>query len=207
MERQNWAALLDRYVDLARLNDEGSGCPYLGVTSIVAATGQLGYAWNRVPPGARTGLGVDEEPTPLTVDHLMASSSVPGIYPATGIGPVYWWDGALSANTPVAPAIDVLLHNLPHRTEIVVVLMTPYDETTAGVAPPTVLDALQRFLDWMMLASLHRELGRLTPEQRDWIRIVAPGKLMGVVQIIDYGVEDVEALIEMGREDARRELG
>jgi hypothetical protein len=36
------------------------------------------------------------------------------------------------------------------------------------------------------------------------VRIVAPRELMGVVQIIDYGTEDVEALMEMGREDARR---
>jgi NTE family protein len=200
MERRNWAALLDRYVDLGRLNDKDSGCPYLGVTSILAATGTLGYAWNSVPPG------VDDEPTTLTVDHLMASSSIPGIYPATGIGPVYWWDGALSANTPVAPAIDILLHNSPHKTEIVVVLMTPYDEATVGAAPPTVLDALQRFLDWMMLASLPRELGRLDVEQREWVTIVAPSKLMGVVQIIDYGEQDVLALIEQGRKDAEAQL-
>ena len=32
--------------------------------------------------------------------------------------------------------------------------------------------------------------------------IVAPSELMGVVQIIDYGEEDVEALIELGRADA-----
>jgi hypothetical protein len=59
----------------------------------------------------------------------------------------------------------------------------------------------------MMMASLHRELGRLGAEQRVWVTIVAPRELMGVVQIIDYGEEDVEALMEMGREDARRVLG
>jgi NTE family protein len=202
MERGNWAALLAKHVDLERLNDAGAGCPYLGVTAIKAATGELGYAWNRLPAG------VDGAPTALTVDHLMASSSIPGIYPATEIGWVHWWDGALSANTPVGPAIDLLLHHLPVKTEIVVVLMTPYEEATiAGSSPPTVLDALRRFLDWMMMASLHRELGRLEAEQRQWVRIVAPRELMGVVQIIDYGAEDVEALMEMGREDARRALG
>jgi NTE family protein len=135
----------------------------------------------------------------------MASSSIPGIYPATEIGWVHWWDGALSANTPIGPAIDVLQHNLPAKTEIVVVLMTPYDEATiGGGTPPTVLDALQRFLDWMFLATLHRELARLDAAQRGWVTIIAPRELMGVVQMIDYGEKDVKTLIEMGREDARQ---
>ena len=67
-----------------------------------------------------------------------------------------------------------------------------------------MLDALQRFLDWMFLATLHRELARLDAAQREWVKIIAPRELMGVVQIIDYGAEDVEALIELGREDAER---
>jgi NTE family protein len=202
MDRQSWAELLEKHVDLDRLNDAGSGCPYLGVTAVKAATGELSYAWNRVPPG------VNDTSTEIAVRHLMASSSIPGIYPATEIGWVHWWDGALGANTPVAPAIDVLLHNLPAVTEIAVVSMTPYEEATiGGGAPPTLLDALQRFLDWMMLACLHKELCRLDAEQRAWVRIVAPRAFMGVVQIIDYGEEDVEALIELGRQDAERALG
>jgi NTE family protein len=212
MDRQNWAALLEKHVDLDRLNDDRSTCPCLGVTAVRASTGELSYAWNRVPAGVNGTSGrADDTQAGISVQHLMASSSIPGIYPATEIGWEHWWDGALGANTPIAPAIDILLHNYPAKTEIVVVLMTPYDQAAMGHAagqgaPPTVLDALQRFLDWMMLASLHKELYRLSTEQREWVRIVAPRELMGIVQIIDYGEEDVRTLIELGRQDATRAL-
>jgi hypothetical protein len=218
MDRGNWAALLAKYVAVDRLNHDGTTCPCLGITAIKAETGELGYAWNRVPPGVCAQLDGDDArragdaQVGIAIQHLMASSSIPGIYPAVEIRRAYWWDGALAANTPIAPAIDILLHNLPAQTEIVVVLMTPYGGGAIGAgggtsSPPTVLDALQRFLDWMMLASLRKELGRLGPEQRAWVRIVAPRDLMGVVQIIDYGEEDVRRLIAIGREDAERVWG
>jgi predicted acylesterase/phospholipase RssA len=206
MDRQNWTALLERHVDLDYLNT-CSTCPYLGVTAIKAANGELGYVWNHVPPGVQaTSLpGIE-------VKHIMASSSIPGIYEATEVGLIHWWDGALAANTPIAPAIDVLLHGYPLPTEIVVVLMTPYHEVAIGGGasapgpPPTVLDALQRFLDWMMLAALYKELERLDDEQRSWVKVIAPEKFMGVVQMIDYGKLDVDALIELGKQDAASKL-
>jgi hypothetical protein len=206
MDRQNWALLLHNHVDLDYLNG-CSDCPYLGVTAIKAANGELGYVWNRVPPGVQVmsseGIGVK---------HIMASSSIPGFYEATEVGLIHWWDGALAANTPVAPAIDVLLHNLPAKTEIVVVLMTPYDEDAASGGPsvpgppPTVLDALQRFLDWMMLAALYKELERLDDEQRSWVKVIFPQEFMGVVQMIDYGELDVDTLIDLGKQDAAKRL-
>jgi NTE family protein len=206
MDRQNWTKLLERHVDLDHLNS-CLDCPYLGVTAIKAANGELGYVWNRVPPGVRV-----MSSTGIEVKHIMASSSIPGFYEATEVGLIHWWDGALAANTPIAPAIDVLLHNLPAKTEIVVVLMTPYGEVTVdgGVTvpgpPPTVLDALQRFLDWMMLAALYKELERLDEEQRSWVKVIAPKEFMGVVQMIDYGELDVDMLIELGKQDAASKL-
>jgi predicted acylesterase/phospholipase RssA len=206
MDRQNWALLLHDHVDLDHLNG-CSDCPYLGVTAIKAANGELGYVWNRVPPGVKVMSSEGIE-----VKHIMASSSIPGFYEATEVGLIHWWDGALAANTPIAPAIDVLLHNFPAKTEIVVVLMTPYSEVTIGGGPsvpgppPTVLDALQRFLDWMMLAALYKELERLDEEQRSWVKVIAPQEFMGVVQMIDYGELDVDMLIELGKQDAASKL-
>jgi hypothetical protein len=38
------------------------------------------------------------------------------------------------------------------------------------------------------------------------VRIVAPDKLLGTIGFIDYGPEDIERLIELGRTDAENKL-
>ena len=60
----------------------------------------------------------------------------------------------------------------------------------------------------MMLAPLRSELGRLDNDQLDRIKIIAPRKrLMSVFQIIDYDKEDIDTLINQGKEDAEKVLG
>lgn len=200
MERQGWHDLLERYVDFDKLNAPET--PYLGIAATDAATGALRMFWNHVPPGVN---GVASRLTPA---HIMASSSIPGFYEATLVEGRYWWDGALIDNTPIGPALDT------GASDIIVVLMTPWAEAAAADAggaalrgePPTVLDALDRFLDWMMLASFRSELRRLRPEERGRIRIIAPQKLQGLVSIIDYQEPDNATLIQYGMEDARAVL-
>ena len=92
--------------------------------------------------------------------------------------------------------------------DIIVVLMTPWFERAAaqGVPlrekAPTVLDALDRVLDWMMLAPLRSEMDRLDEQQRQRIRIVAPQHTQGLVSIIDYATVDNAMLIQWGMKDA-----
>ena len=43
----------------------------------------------------------------IELDHLMASSSIPIVYPWTEIGAEKYWDGAVLANTPLEPVIDL----------------------------------------------------------------------------------------------------
>jgi NTE family protein len=137
----------------------------------------------------------------------MASSSIPGIYRATYLEEQEgreWWDGACVANSPIGPAIDA------GAKDIIVVLMTPWHPEPQGDGVPlrasstTVLDALDRFLDWTMLAPLRSELKRKGPEQN--VRIVAPEKIQGVVQMVDYDPEESELMIKQGIKDARRIL-
>ncbi len=42
----------------------------------------------------------------ITVRHILASCSIPVVYPWTEIDGDLFWDGAVVANTPLAPAID-----------------------------------------------------------------------------------------------------
>lgn len=194
MERKNWQQLLAQYVDFEQLNDPAA--PYFGIAATDVATGALRMFWNHVPPG------VDGQASRMTPEHIMASSSIPGFYEATPVEGRTWWDGALLANTPVAPALVVAAE------EIVVVLMTPWHESPDGEgvplrgASPTILDALDRALDWLMLSSFRSELQRLTPEQRKKVRIIAPTALLGLTSIIDYHPYDNAVLARYGYQDA-----
>ncbi len=198
MAREGWHQLIERHVDFSKLNQAQT--PYFGIAATDIATGILHFFWNQVPDG------VQGTASSLTVDHVMASSSIPGFYAATQVEGRYWWDGALVANTPIAPAIAA------GAEDIIVVLMTPWfdDISAQGLAlreaRPTVLDALDRVLDWMMLATLQAELGRLTSAQRAQIKIIAPQKPLGLVSIIDYAAMDNSTLIAHGVRDARRVL-
>jgi len=195
MEREGWRQLLEQKVDFHRLNE----CcpPYYGVAVTDVLTGAPRYFWNHVPPG------VEGTASGITADHVMASSSIAGIYRATRLEGREWWDGASIANSPIGPAID------SGATDIIVVLMTPWHPEPEGEGVPlppqanstTVWDALERFLDWTMLAPLRSELKRKRPEQT--VRIVAPKKVQGVVQIIDYDPKDSKVLIRQGIEDAK----
>jgi len=196
MDRQGWRQLLEQKVDFHLLKEL---CPpYYGIAVTDVLTGAPRYFWNHVPPD------VEGTASEITADHVMASSSIPGIYPATHLEGREWWDGASIANSPIGPAID------SGATDIIVVLMTPWHPEPQGDGVPlqanstTLLDALDRFLDWTMLAPLRSELKRKRPRQQ--VRIVAPQKIQGIVQIIDYDPDDSKVLIRQGIEDARHVL-
>ncbi len=212
MRREGWRKALQKHVDFERIS--APDAPYFGVAVTDVATGDLHMFWNRVPRGVKGGAS-QVNPDQL-IDSVLASSSIPGIYDSVELNGRYWWDGALMANTPIAPVIDIGVDTIE---EIIVVLMTPWIEEAQnqglpmdGQGPaihgkaPTVLDALERFFDWMMLAPLRSELRHLNEEQRKKIKIIAPKKLQGVVQMIDYDREEIEALIAQGKQDAEKML-
>lgn len=64
-----------------------------------------------------------------------------------------YWDGGTVANTPLAPAIDA------GAEEVVVVLMTPWDEDQATTSlPQRLLDAAGMAFEWALLASFQADL-------------------------------------------------
>ncbi len=90
---------------------------------------------------------------PLTVDHIIASCSIPIVYPATELEGIMYWDGGTVANTPLAPAIDA------GAEEVVVVLMTPWDEDQVATSlPQRLLDAAGMAFEWALLASFQADL-------------------------------------------------
>lgn len=91
----------------------------------------------------------------IHLDHIIASCSIPIVYPATKLNGGLYWDGATVANTPLSPAIDA------GAEEIVVVLMTPWDDNANDVTiepPKSHLSSASTMLEWALLASFQSDL-------------------------------------------------
>lgn len=141
-----WRQTLLRWMDFERIN--GPEAPALLLAATELQTGALRVFCNRELGG--------RPPDRIVLDHLMASSSIPIVYPWTEIGAGKYWDGAVLANTPLEPVIELAGGE---DLDIVVVMMTPWnaseDERRAQTSrmPQDLAQALSLTLDWALLAS------------------------------------------------------
>ena len=80
----------------------------------------------------------------ITADRILASCSIPLIYPWTfdPATDAFYWDGALVANTPLGAAIDMMGKDVDVPAEVVVVMMTPWWES-GDPAPDEIGDGTQ----------------------------------------------------------------
>lgn len=165
--------------------------------------------------------------SPITIKRIIASCSIPMIYPWTkdDDGEVYW-DGAVVANTPLGPAFDAVRdHPLSEPMEVVVVMMTPWWESEEEAIQHTNLpqdfgEAMTYALDWALLASfridlkLMRSCNRMAQmaeqmNQAPTYRtvkdiIVAPDRFLPVERIIDYDEPASRELISLGYQAAKQ---
>jgi NTE family protein len=142
-----WRQTLNEWIDFAHLNSPNAPALLLAATEL--QTGTLRVFCNR----ERGGIQRDN----LTIDHLMASASIPIVYPWTEIGDDKYWDGAVIANTPLEPVIELAGND---DVDILVVMMSPWyasaDELRKqmqGIVPRDLVQALTLTLDWALLAS------------------------------------------------------
>lgn len=75
----------------------------LVVSAVEVGTGDLVRFSNRRPPDRDDdGVRIVE----LTVDHLLASAAIPGLFRPVAVDGVDHWDGGLASNTPLAAALQ-----------------------------------------------------------------------------------------------------
>ena len=92
-----WRHTLSQWMDFERINAPGAPALLLAATEL--QSGALRVFCNRPLEGRPADT--------IVLDHLMASSSIPIVYPWTSIGEEKYWDGAVLANTPLEPVIDL----------------------------------------------------------------------------------------------------
>lgn len=129
----------------------------------------------------------------LTVDHIMASTSLPFLFPAVQIGDAWYGDGGIRLAAPLAPAIHL-------GADRVVAISTRYNRTREEADEPLVvgyppasqifglltnaifLDALDD--DALIMNRLNRLLERLEPGERMGLR---PIELLLLRPSVDLG--------------------
>ncbi|MCA9916387.1 MAG: patatin-like phospholipase family protein [Anaerolineales bacterium] len=138
------------WVNFERLNS-AEAAVHLRVTATEINSGQLHVFGNSddIYPSKMRRENIE-------LNHIIASCSIPIVYPATQLNDTLYWDGATVANTPLGPAIDA------GAEEIVVVIMTPWEDDDAGTpelpTPKNILTAASTMLEWALLASFQSDL-------------------------------------------------
>jgi len=193
-------------------------------------TGERIMFSNREVHHRETGETRRDVVTGISADRILASCSIPLVYPWT-FDPetnAFYWDGALVANTPIGVALDVM-RGVPNEVpaEIVVALMTPWwesAETTPRAArkmPESFGDAITWTLDWMLLSSFRERLqlietyNNLAKRERAngkppyryrevKVIIAAPEEFLPAERIIDYDGDVSANLIKQGYEATQK---
>ena len=87
----------------------------------------------------------DGKEGPLSLDHILASGSLPPSFPMTKIGESTYWDGGLFDNTPLGPVIDALPDGPGNDRAIIVVNLFP----NSAEIPSSMLAVGRRMLNLM----------------------------------------------------------
>jgi NTE family protein len=162
-----WRQTLAGWMDFERIN--GPDAPALLLAATDIQSGDLRVFCNR----ERRSQPRDT----LTLEHLMASSSIPTVYPWTEVDGVKYWDGAVLANTPLGPVIELAAGE---DVDILVVMMTPWDADPAEMRaqlqhiPNDLVQGLSLTLDWALLASYRTAIKLL----RAYNRLAEASKLL-----------------------------
>jgi NTE family protein len=119
---------LSRHVDLERLAEAEIK---LVVTATDVLSGEIVEFTNTDPKH------------PITMDHLIASGSLPPSYPAREIGGKLYWDGGLFDNTPLSSLLKQIAAKDAPATRVIVINLFPNE----GAIPKNMLEVFDRMTE------------------------------------------------------------
>lgn len=193
LDHSAWEHTLLEHIDFSRISESPKK---LRVTAVDVEAGELRVFTNQ----------------DITTKHILASCSIPVIYPWTQIDGVIYWDGGTMANTPLGPAIDA------GAEEIYVVLLSQIGARKLTM-PRNLLEGASLAFELAVLASFKMALKQLEyinalcehglDDGRHRIvhyHLIAPSKPLGLDLILRYEQDQIRQLIELGYEDAKRVL-
>jgi len=134
------AAALDEWVDFRKLNRAATE---VIVTAVEIKSGQLVEFSNRQR---------------LTANHILASASLPPVFPMTRVGDGDYWDGGLIANNPLRPALNAIEahnhRNLGARWELIAIDLFVPQKTP----PRDMGDVVQRAFELVFFGKFQQDM-------------------------------------------------
>ena len=132
----------------------------------------------------------------LTVDALLSSGAVPGLFPAVDVGGERLVDGGIVARAPI---LEALAHDRPARALVLV----SYSLNERGRTPTTVRRSVEESFETAMLHQIHRdvELAQLRHPNVD-IQTLSPSSPLDL-RPLDFDPASLARTFARGRSDAR----
>lgn|GEM_PF-343532 len=172
----------------------------------------------------------------ITIDHLMASSAMPIIFPPHKIDGTLYWDGGIMANVPLLPAL------VRGMDEIIVVLLSPVGHLSALPEPKGVMDAGEHLMEHSLISSYQSTImgyfmdggnpgvndllpGSLYLRRKELLsdntsntmvknsrrktpRIItiAPSRMLGIPSLLNFSLKQANELMDDGYKSASNQL-
>jgi NTE family protein len=159
----------------------------------------------------------------IEIDHLMASSAMPILFPWQSIHGEPFWDGGVMANSPLFLALERKME------EIIVVLLSPVGHRSL-TPPATLREGLELLLEHFLMGSCQTIMPLFNASPADarddeWpsslpfahhftkrplrpkISVIAPTQMLGLSSLLNFSARQVNRLIHAGYHNARHQLG
>jgi NTE family protein len=154
----------------------------------------------------------------IEIDHLMASSAMPILFPWQPIRGELYWDGGVMANSPLFIALERKIE------EIIVVLLSPVGHRPLP-PPATLREGLELLLEHFLMGSYQTTMPLINGLARHAcdegphaqkvietglqprISVIAPTQMLGFTSLLNFSSRQVNRLIHAGYHNARRQLG
>ena len=156
-------SLIESHIRLARLQQaiDSGALRALAITASSYSSGHsISYYQGRdkLPPWRRARrLGIPQE---ITIDHLMASTAIPLVFPAVWLNNEYHGDGSMRQTAPLSPAIHLGADRL-----LIIGVRNPRSDSvpspTARVPYPNIGQITGYMLDTLFMDSLDADVERM----------------------------------------------
>ncbi len=200
MDTEPLKNLLLQFFDISRIRNYNKE---IIITAVNILTSQLKFFNNQV----------------IDIEHVMASSAIPILFPWQYIDGEPYWDGGVMANTPILPALERGVK------EIIVVLLSPVGGQKLPL-PKSRRQAIERVFEQSLIGSYQAFMSHIAWQKKiKWqkgllglmakriitiedikIATVAPVKMLGFGSLLRFTQTQADFLLHAGYNDARYQL-
>jgi NTE family protein len=116
---------------------------YVDVARIARAEVKLVVTATDIESGEIKSFDNSNPARPITIDHIIASGSLPPSYPPKRVGDRSYWDGGLFDNTPLSQLLNQIRVDEAAATRVIVINLFP----NRGAMPKNMLNVWDRMIE------------------------------------------------------------